>query len=391
MRSENSDRTFAGQPGEIKAYKGGKNMKKKMVSLLMAALMTVGMLAGCGGNTNEPASADTDKSSEPQKVTEPLAPETEAPSEAPAAEPVTLNVAYMPNYGSLWSIENAIAQGYFEEEGITVNLTQFQDGPTIIASMESGSIDIGYIGQGAHKLCIGGQATIFALSHISNGDALIGGEGITKVEDLKGKKVAYSSGTSSEDILLNSLTKAGMTMDDIEAVDMDASAIVTAMLSGGVDACATWSPNSLTILDGMSNATKLADNLTFADQTVSLASWIAMPEFAAENKDVLVRFTRALFKGMDYGATEHQEETAELVAKEVAQDKDTVYQQRGDAEWLTGKDVSAGAADGTVEGYYELQKKNLIDSGAVVFEEGQEEPAVSDYVLLDVMVEAGQY
>ena len=391
MRSENSNRTFAGQPGEIKAYKGGKNMKKKMVSLLMAALMTVGMLAGCGGNTNEPASADTDKSSEPQKVTEPLAPETEAPSEAPAAEPVTLNVAYMPNYGSLWSIENAIAQGYFEEEGITVNLTQFQDGPTIIASMESGSIDIGYIGQGAHKLCIGGQATIFALSHISNGDALIGGEGITKVEDLKGKKVAYSSGTSSEDILLNSLTKAGMTMDDIEAVDMDASAIVTAMLSGGVDACATWSPNSLTILDGMSNATKLADNLTFADQTVSLASWIAMPEFAAENKDVLVRFTRALFKGMDYGATEHQEETAELVAKEVAQDKDTVYQQRGDAEWLTGKDVSAGAADGTVEGYYELQKKNLIDSGAVVFEEGQEEPAVSDYVLLDVMVEAGQY
>ena len=142
-------------------------MKKKMVSLLMAALMTVGMLAGCGGNTNEPASADTDKSSEPQKVTEPLAPETEVPSEASAAEPVTLNVAYMPNYGSLWSIENAIAQGYFEEEGITVNLTQFQDGPTIIASMESGSIDIGYIGQGAHKLCIGGH--IFQKFHPAYG------------------------------------------------------------------------------------------------------------------------------------------------------------------------------------------------------------------------------
>lgn len=53
--------------------------------------------------------------------------------------------------------------------------------------------------------------------------------------------MAYSSGTSSEDILKNSLTKAGMTMDDIKAMDMDASAIVTAMLSGGVDACATWS------------------------------------------------------------------------------------------------------------------------------------------------------
>jgi NitT/TauT family transport system substrate-binding protein len=150
-----------------------------------------------------------------------------------AAEPVTLNVAYMPNYGSLWAVEAAIQKGFMANEGITLNLVEFADGPTIIAAMESGSIDVGYIGQGAHKLCINGRADIFALSHISNGDALIGGEGITKVEDLKGKKVAYSSGSSSEDILVNSLTKYGMTMDDIQAFDMDASAIVTAMLSGG--------------------------------------------------------------------------------------------------------------------------------------------------------------
>jgi ABC-type nitrate/sulfonate/bicarbonate transport system substrate-binding protein len=32
--------------------------------------------------------------------------------------------------------------GYLAEEGITVNLVEFQDGPTIIAAMESGSIDM---------------------------------------------------------------------------------------------------------------------------------------------------------------------------------------------------------------------------------------------------------
>ena len=354
-------------------------MKRKFLSLLMAATMAAGMLVGCGGSSDQ--AADTAKDT---KTTEAAAEDTEAP--AADAELVTLNVAYMPNYGSLWSIENAIEQGYFEEEGITVNLTEFQDGPTIIAAMESGSIDAGYIGQGAHTLCIKGQATIFALSHISNGDALIGGEGITKVEDLKGKKVAYSSGTSSQDILVNSLESAGMTMDDIEAVDMDASAIVTAMLSGGVDAAATWSPNSLKILEEVPNATKLTDNLTFSDKTVSLASWICMPDYAEENKDVLVRFTRALFKAMDYAATEHQEETAALVAKQIASDQETVYEQHGDAEWLTGKQVSEGAADGTVEGYYELQKQNFIDAGAV-----EVDPPVSDYVLLDVMKEAGEY
>ena len=353
-------------------------MRKKVLSLLMAAVMVVGMFAGCGAKKDEPAANNT-----PQTE---VKTETEKQDAEPDVEPITLNVAYMPNYGSLWAIENAIAQGYLDEEKISVNLVEFQDGPTIIAAMESGSIDVGYIGQGAHKLCINGQATIFALSHISNGDALIGGPGITSVEDLAGKKVAYSSGSSSEDILVKSLDKAGMTMDDIEAVDMDASAIVTAMLSNGVDACATWSPNSLKILEELDGATKLTDNMTFADQTVSLASWIAMPKYAEENRDVLVRFTRALFKAMDYAATEHQEDTAKLVAAQTANDEATVYEQRGDAEWLTGKQVSAGAADGTVEGYYELQKQAFIANGAV---EGN--PPVSDYVLLDVMIEAGQY
>ena len=345
-------------------------MRKKVLSALLTVAMTTIMLSGCKG-------ANTGSTSDSAKNTE--------STTASNQDPITLEVAYMPNYGSLWAIENAIAQGFMEEEGITVNLTEFQDGPTIIAAMESGSINLGYIGQGAHRLCVNGQATIFALQQIDNGDALIGGEGITSIEDLKGKKVAYSSGSSSEDILLNSLTSVGMTMDDIKAVDMDASAIVTAMLSGGVDACATWSPNSLTILKEMPGATKLTDNLTFKDKTVSLASWVAMPKYAEENEDILIRFTRALFKAMDYAATEHQEETAELIAKRTATSVDIAYEQREDADWLTGKAVSEGAKDGTVEGYYELQKQNFISSGAV-----EVDPPVSDYVLLDVMIEAGK-
>lgn len=301
------------------------------------------------------------------------------------AEKATLNIAYMPNYGSLWAATTAKEKGFFEEEGIEVNLVEFADGPTIIAAMESGSIDIGYIGQGAHKLCINGQAKIFALSHISNGDALIGGPGITRVEDLKGKKVAYSSGTSSEDILLNSLDKAGMTMDDITAVDMDASGIVTAMISGGVDACATWSPNSLKVLEELKDSTKLCDNLTFSDTTVSLASWIVTDKYAQTNQDKILRFTKALFKAMDYAADDHYDEVAKYVSTQTATDYDSVYAQRGDADWLTGAEVAKGAADGTVENYYKIQQDNFIKAGAV-----EKEVPVSDYVMLDIMVKAGK-
>ena len=356
-------------------------MKKRLLSLLMVAAMAATMLVGCGGAKEEAAAPAA-----PEATEEVAAPEAPADDAAPAVEPVELNIAYMPNYGSLWSVLNAVEQGYLAEEGITVNLVEFADGPTIIAAMEGGSIDLGYIGQGAHKLCINGQATIFALSHISNGDMLIGGPGIASVEDLAGKKVAYSSGTSSEDILVNSLKRANMTMDDIVAVDMDATGIVSAMVSGGVDAAATWSPNSLKILEEVADATKLTDNMTFSDETVSLASWIVMPEYAEANRDVLVRFTRALFKAMDYAATEHQDATAALVAKQIAGDEAAVYEQRGDAQWLTGKEVAAGASDGTVEGYYDLQKQAFIAAGAV---EG--DPAVADYVMLDLMIEAGEY
>ncbi|MBR5597521.1 MAG: ABC transporter substrate-binding protein [Lachnospiraceae bacterium] len=354
-------------------------MKKRLLSLLMVAAMAATMLVGCGGATEEAAP-------EAPAVTEEVVAEAPAEEAAPAVDPVELNIAYMPNYGSLWSITNAIEQGYLAEEGITVNLVEFADGPTIIAAMEGGSIDMGYIGQGAHKLCINGKATIFALSHISNGDMLIGGPGIASVEDLAGKKVAYSSGTSSEDILVKSLEKAGMSMSDITAVDMDATGIVSAMVSGGVDAAATWSPNSLKILEEVADATKLTDNMTFSDETVSLASWIVMPAYAEANRDVLVRFTRALFKAMDYAATDNQQATAALVAKQIAGDEAAVYEQRGDAQWLTGKEVAAGASDGTVEGYYELQKQAFIAAGAV-----EVDPAIADYVMLDLMVEAGEY
>ena len=344
-------------------------MIKKFLAAGLAAAMVLS-LAACGSSGNSEGSG-TDNSAD----------STDQGSE----EKITLNVAYMPNYGSLWSVMTAIEKGYFEEEGIEVKLTEFQDGPTIISAMESGSIDIGYIGQGAHKLCIEGNATIFALSHISNGDAVIGGPGVESIEDLAGKTVAYSSGTSSQDILETALSSAGMTMDDIQATDMAAENIPTAMISGSVDAAATWSPGTLTILEEAEGATKLCDNMTFKDTTISLASWICTPSYAEDNRDILVKFTRALFKGMDYAADDNYEEVAQWVADQTATDYDTVYSQRGDADWLTGKEVSEGAADGTVEGYYTTQKQNLIDQGAVTVD-----PAVTDYVMLDVMTEAGE-
>ena len=65
----------------------------------MVGAMTAGMLAGCGSK----APADN-TAKEEIPATEEAKEETPATEEKEAVEPVTLNVAYMPNYGSLWSV-----------------------------------------------------------------------------------------------------------------------------------------------------------------------------------------------------------------------------------------------------------------------------------------------
>lgn len=329
-----------------------RNNMKKIIALIMAMVMILS-LAACGSK--------------------------------PEDETIKLNIGYMPNYGSLWSVTTAIEKGYFEEAGIEVTLWEFADGPTIINAMESGTIDIGYIGHGAHKLCIQGKAKIFALSHISNGDAVIGGPSVKTLEDLKGKTVGYSAGTSSEDILKNALAKAGLTMDDITAMEMGPENLTTAALSGSLDAVACWSPNSLKILDEWQGATKLADNVMFADTSVSLASWIVLDKYAGENADNILAFTKALYKAMDYAADENHDEVAGYVSNQTKTDKAVVYEQRGDADWLTGKEVAAGAADGTVEAYYKTQQQGFLAAGAV-----PAEVPVADYVMLQNMIDAAK-
>ena len=306
---------------------------------------------------------------------------------AGAAMAETIKVAYMPNLGSLWAIVPAIESGAFEQEGLDVQLVEFADGPTIIAAMESGSIDVGYIGSGAHKLCIQGRAKIFAFSHMGNGDAVIGlkDKGVTKPEDLKGKTVGYASGTSSETILRYTLEAAGLAWEDITAVEMDASAIVTATISGSIDACACWSPSSFTILEQLGdNAVIMTDNVTFADQAASLSSWIVMSNYYDKNAERVERITRALFKGMD-AAVADKEQACKWVASQLASDYDTIWQQRGDFEWLTSEEVLSLVADGTIESYYKSQQNGFISSGAV-----EAEVPVSDYVLLENMTKAAK-
>ena len=354
-------------------------MKKKFLAVMLMAAMVIAALSGC----TKSKSNQTETASETESASE------NAEEETGYNEITQVRVAYMQNYASLWELATAINKGYFEEQGLDVKLYAFQDGPTEINSMESGSIDMAYIGPGAHKLCIQGQASIFCFSHLGNADCVMGlkSHGVNSLEDLKGKKVAYASGTASETILKRALTSVGLTMDDIEAYDMEVSNMVSAMVSGSVDACATWSPSSSSIVSELGDDAQIfCTNTTFSEEAADCEGWVCLPGYVEANKDILVRFTKALYKAMDYGSQEsNYDEVAEYVAEICGTDKTAALDQTGDGAWLDSKTLLQYLEDGTLKHYYEVQQKNFLDAGDI-----DKEVPVEDYVLLDVMEEAGK-
>lgn len=349
-------------------------MKKKLLSLALACGM-VFSLAACGTPANNES---------PAPNTESPAIGTETPAaDTPTYELATVRVAYMPNLGSASSLFTAIHQGYFEEVGLTVEPAQFSGGPAEIAAMASGDIDISQIGHGAHSLCIQGEANVFAFDQLSQADAVVANKakGIETAADLKGKTVAVSSGTSSEIILQFVLEEAGLTMDDIETIEMNVEGMTTALLSGQIDAAATWSPNTVTIEQALGDDyLVLGTNNDYTDQAAFPSSFICTPEYAEENHDILVRFSQAILKAEAYRAA-NIDEVAKTLAADLDAPEETMLLATGEGNWQGAVDCM-GDFD-TIRGYYEAQQQVFLNNGTVT-----EEVPVDNYVLFDVMEEA---
>lgn len=339
---------------------------KKGIALLVGAAMVISSLTGCGGNSS-------------------VAETSAAATSAEKFDTVKIRLAYMPNMGSASLATTARDKGYFKEMGLDVDMVEFQGGPAEIAAMASGDIEIAQIGHGAHALCVEGEGVVFQIDDTSLADAVIGNKakGVNAIKDLKGKTVAVTSGTSAEIILNLALKSEGMTQADIKTVEMDANGAVSAMISGKVDACATWSPGTATIMDALGDkAIKLADNQDYVDKVTFPGSFITTQKYADGHHDILVRFARALQKAMDYRAA-NIDEVAKMVAKQCQVDDKTMLATVGEGNWLTSEFIGKGLKDGTIKSYYENQQKVFIDSGRVT-----QKVDVDKYVLFNVMQEA---
>jgi ABC-type nitrate/sulfonate/bicarbonate transport system substrate-binding protein len=113
---------------------------------------------------------------------------------------------------------------------------------------------------------------------------------ITKVEDLKGKKIANQTGSSVGNILVDEiLPKAGLKKGDYSEVRMNVDDMVAALAAKTVDAMANVEPyNEIAEAEGL--ATTLVDYYQFDKMPVFMA---ATPDIVKAHPDALVDYLKA--------------------------------------------------------------------------------------------------
>ena len=149
------------------------------------------------------------------------------------------------------------------------------------------------------------------------GDAVVARRGITKVADLRGKKIAVAEMTPSHSFLIWLLDAGGMTARDVKIIPQ-ASAIDAAEVfkSGRVDAAVVWSPDDILCVKAVPGSrilesTRSATNI-IADVFVAKRDW------ADRNQQRL----RQLYEGWMKGAAEintnanARAEAASILARE---------------------------------------------------------------------------
>ena len=265
-------------------------MNKKL-ALLLAVLMLVAVVAGCG-------------KSEPAKPAQPAA----------KAEPII--IAYTPwnGYGALFV---AAQKGMFKSKGIDVQIQSIEDvgvrKQSIVAKKIQGmaasvDVSIAALGQGVPLKMV----WAFDASAGADGILVTKASGIKTIADLKGKEIAFNKGSASHLYLSTLLKKNGMKDGDVKAVEMKASEAASALMAGKVPAAVTWEPHI--------TKAAAAGNIilsTTKDTPALIADVLALHEdFVKANPDAVQKIVAALSEATDF-IQKNPAEAAKIMAVEL--------------------------------------------------------------------------
>lgn len=227
---------------------------------------------------------------------------------------VAHSIFYAPQYV-------AIELGYFEEEGIDLELVTGFGADKTMTAVLSGDADIGFMGS---------EATIYAYAEGASdypvnfaqltqraGNFLVARENITdfKWEDLKGSTVLGGrAGGMPQMVFEYILKKNGIDpQKDLEIIqNIDFGLTAGAFSSGKGDFTVEFEPGATNL--ELEEAGYVVASLGIDSGYVPYTAYCAKQSYIDENPEVIGGFMRALKKGVEYVETHTPEEVAKVIA-----------------------------------------------------------------------------
>lgn len=219
--------------------------------------------------------------------------------------------------GSHTAFYAAQDQGFFEEEGLFVELVEGAGSGTAATLVGNGTDDFGFSDGGvvARSVAEGVPVTMVMGIFQRNPSIILSlkSAGVESAEDLVGKQVGASAGEAPLQLLPAYLEASGVNEDDVKVVNMDPGAKLPALFQGRVDALVAYDSVELPIAQG--EAPEEVNFQHYADAgVVALSNGIIVnPEMVEEDPETVQAFVRAVQKGFEW-SQENPEDAVDVLA-----------------------------------------------------------------------------
>ena len=202
----------------------------------------------------------------------------------------------------------------FASKGVEITWSEFSSGPPLLEALGADALDFGPTGDvpplfaqaaGGNLLYVG------TYKGTSAGSAILvhKDSSIKTLDDLKGRKVAFKRGSSAHNFTVKALRKGGLTVEDVEAVDLPPPDAAAAFKTGAIDAWAIWDPYY-----AVAEEDPQARVLTTAEGIVDAWSYfLGNTGFAKSHPEILLETLDEL-KQVGTKAQAHLDETAKALS-----------------------------------------------------------------------------
>ncbi|QWV97897.1 NrtA/SsuA/CpmA family ABC transporter substrate-binding protein [Geomonas nitrogeniifigens] len=232
----------------------------------------------------------------------------QSPVQHQTGPPLPLRLAYVTRHDCAL-VQIAVAQGFLRDEGVKVEAQRYDYGKTALQAVLEGKADVATVAETPVMFAAlkGQRLSILGSIFTSNRNHAILADrnsGIALPGDLKGRRVAFTSGTTTHMFLSSFLSANGLSSEDVTPVPLAPERIQDALLSGRVDAVSAWGADIKIIARKLAQRSIIFEEPHIYTETFVIAG---LTSYVEGNQEAMRRLLRALVRAEEFAARNPKE------------------------------------------------------------------------------------